>query len=225
MLASLCFFVATDSRWMKIYIGATNLWDPWDVSVTVSPNYTSEFYNNCADIYLPTISATLPATLPSVLWRCWLGGRKGIRHVKNWAVGCRRGYLSGARCILANGPADATATHCLLLQHKSRLVLPFWYRLTRVVPDKGPLNGGVHDSNITAERGGGVLIESLLLLDAAKKYNLFAQRIDFRRPWFCALCLSTAIPLTSSCIRASFNQPRLALASTEIWQPDRVGDF
>ena len=24
---------------------------------------------------------------------------------------------------------------------KSRLVLPFWYQLTRVVPDKGPLNG------------------------------------------------------------------------------------
>jgi len=23
---------------------------------------------------------------------------------------------------------------------KSRLVLPFWYRLTRIVPDKGPLN-------------------------------------------------------------------------------------
>jgi len=26
---------------------------------------------------------------------------------------------------------------------KSRLVLPFWYRLTRVVPDRGPLNGRV----------------------------------------------------------------------------------
>jgi len=26
---------------------------------------------------------------------------------------------------------------------KSRLVLPFWYRLTRVVPEKGPLNGRV----------------------------------------------------------------------------------
>jgi len=24
---------------------------------------------------------------------------------------------------------------------KSRLVLPFWYQITRVVPDKGPLNG------------------------------------------------------------------------------------
>ena len=26
---------------------------------------------------------------------------------------------------------------------KSRLVLPFWYRLTSVVPEKGPLNGCV----------------------------------------------------------------------------------
>ena len=38
---------------------------------------------------------------PSVLWCCWLGGRKDIRPVKNWAVGCWRGYLSGARCRLA----------------------------------------------------------------------------------------------------------------------------
>ena len=51
--------------------------------------------------------------LPSVLWRCWLGYRKGIRPVKNWVVGCWCGYLSGVRCRLASGPADATATHCL----------------------------------------------------------------------------------------------------------------
>ena len=43
--------------------------------------------------------------MPSVLWRCWLGGRKGIRPVKNWVVGCWHGYLSGARCRLAYGPA------------------------------------------------------------------------------------------------------------------------
>jgi len=30
-----------------------------------------------------------------------------------WGAG---GYLSGARCRLAYSPADATATHCLLLQ-------------------------------------------------------------------------------------------------------------
>ena len=54
--------------------------------------------------------------LPSVLWCCWLGGKKGIWPVKNWVVGCWCGFLSGARCRLAYGPADATATHCLLLQ-------------------------------------------------------------------------------------------------------------
>ena len=30
--------------------------------------------------------------MPSVLWRCWLGGRKGIQPVKNWVVGCWRDY-------------------------------------------------------------------------------------------------------------------------------------
>ena len=55
--------------------------------------------------------------MPSVLWRCWFGSRKSIRPVKNWVVGCWHGYLSGARCRLAYGPADATATHRLLLQY------------------------------------------------------------------------------------------------------------
>jgi len=59
-------------------------------------------------------------------------------------VGCWCGYLPGARCRLAYGPADATATHSLSLASvKSRLVLPFWYRLTWVLPEKGPLNGCV----------------------------------------------------------------------------------
>ena len=65
------------------------------------------------------------SALPSVLWHCWLGGRKGIRPVKNWAVGCWHGYLSRARCRLAYGPADSTATHCLLLQEN-----PDWFYLS-----------------------------------------------------------------------------------------------
>jgi len=56
-------------------------------------------------------------------------------------VGYWHGCLSGARCRLAYGPADATATHCLLAAVKSRSVLPFWYRLTQVVLEKRPLNG------------------------------------------------------------------------------------
>jgi len=58
----------------------------------------------------------LQCFVPSVLWRCWLGSRKGIRPVKNWVVGCWRGYLSAVRCRLAHGPAEATATHCLLFR-------------------------------------------------------------------------------------------------------------
>ena len=77
--------------------------------------------------------------LPSVLWRCWLGGMNGIRPVKSWVVGYWHSCLSGARCRPAYGPADATAT-LSLSSVKSRLVLLFWYRLTWVVPDKGPLN-------------------------------------------------------------------------------------
>jgi len=58
--------------------------------------------------------------MPSVLWHCWLGGRKGI-----W-----RGYLSVVRCSWCH-------CHSLSLASvKSRLVLPFWYRLTHVVLDK-----------------------------------------------------------------------------------------
>jgi len=71
-----------------------------------------------------------------------VGRQEGHPACKKPVVGCWRGYLSGATCRLAYGPADATATHCLA-SVKSRLVLPFWYRLTWVVPEKGPLNGCV----------------------------------------------------------------------------------
>ena len=45
-----------------------------------------------------------------------VGRQEGHPACKNWVVGCWHGYLSGVRCRLAYGPADATATHCLLLQ-------------------------------------------------------------------------------------------------------------
>ena len=44
-----------------------------------------------------------------------VGRQEGHPACKNWVVGCWHGCLSGARCA-AYGPADATATHCLLLQ-------------------------------------------------------------------------------------------------------------
>ena len=66
--------------------------------------------------YIYCLLVFIVSNKPSVLWRCWFGSRKVIRPVKNWVVVCWRGYLSGARCRLAYGPANGTATHCLLLQ-------------------------------------------------------------------------------------------------------------
>jgi len=67
--------------------------------------------------------------MPSVLWRCWLGGMNGIRPVKNWVVGCWHGYVSGSRCRFAYGRADATAI-TVSCSSKSRLVLPSWFYLS-----------------------------------------------------------------------------------------------
>jgi len=73
--------------------------------------------------------------MPSVLRRCWLGGRKGIRSVKNWVVGCWRGYL-------LERDADLYIAQLMPLPLSHSLSL-FWYWLTRVVPGKGLLNGCV----------------------------------------------------------------------------------
>jgi len=42
-------------------------------------------------------------------------GHQACKKTEWWGAGMVF-YLSGARCRLAYGPADATATHCLLLQ-------------------------------------------------------------------------------------------------------------
>jgi len=77
----------------------------------------------------------------SVLWRRWLGGRKGIRPVKTecWGAGVVV-YSEVQTCIW---PSWCHCYSMSLASVKSRLVLPFWYWLTRVVPDKGLLNGCV----------------------------------------------------------------------------------
>jgi len=82
--------------------------------------------------------------MPSVLWRCWLGCRKGIRPVKKLK------YMSDGVLAWLSVWSDVQTCiwpswcHChplSLALVKSRLVLPFWYRLTWIVPDKEPLSG------------------------------------------------------------------------------------
>jgi len=116
-------------------------YDPWHPSCFNLHAWQS-FSTISVQVSLVCLLAWQPPlrTHNSVLWRCWLGGRKGIQPVKNWVVGCWHSCLSGVRCRFACGPAGATATHYLLLQQIqigfTFLVLPFWYQLTRVIPDK-----------------------------------------------------------------------------------------
>ena len=88
----------------------------WSTSLLFCISVILNFYQSNFLAQVDFLKCTVHIHMPSVLWRCWLGERKGIRPVKNWVVGCWHGYLSGVRCRLAHGPADATATRCLLLQ-------------------------------------------------------------------------------------------------------------
>ena len=54
---------------------------------------------------------------------------------------------------------------------KSRLVLPFWYRLTWVVPDKGPLNGCVTYLNTEAWACGMFTVSAGTLLILSTEYS------------------------------------------------------
>ena len=84
--------------------------------------------------------------LPSVLWRCWLGVRKGMRPVKN-SCGVLAWLSVWSEMQTCIWPSWCHCHWLSLASVKSRLVFPFWYRLTRVVPEKGPLNGCVCSPN------------------------------------------------------------------------------
>jgi len=68
-----------------------------------------------AGIFSVVLYRVSDEVLASVLWCCKLGGRKGIWPVKRLSGGMLA-WLSGMGCRLAYSPADATATHYLLLQ-------------------------------------------------------------------------------------------------------------
>ena len=80
---------------------------------------------------------------PSVLWRCWLGGRKGIRPVKKLSGEVLAWLSVWSKVQTWIWPRWCQCHSLSLASVKSRLVLPFWYRPTWVVPEKGPLNGCV----------------------------------------------------------------------------------
>ena len=88
-------------------------------------------------VHCMNINCGFIRVLISVLWRCWLGGRKGIRPVKKLSGGVLAWLSVWSELQTCIWPSWCHCHSLSLASVKFRLVLPFWYRLTRVVPEKG----------------------------------------------------------------------------------------
>jgi len=80
----------------------------------------------------------MPSVLDAVGWAA--GSASAQQKTEWWGAGVAICLKQGADLHMAQlMPLPLTVSSSV----KSRLFLPFWYWLTRVVPDKGPLNGCV----------------------------------------------------------------------------------
>ena len=101
---------------------------------------TAVFMFTCARVGIAfTNTLSLILFVPWVLFTLLVGRQEGHPACKNWVVGCWWGYVWSEvqTCIW---PSWCHCHSLSLASVKSRLVLPFWYWLTWVVPEKGLLN-------------------------------------------------------------------------------------
>jgi len=109
--------LTTLSRWRPMVVDHDQLNHPWQF-ITTATELKSAF------------SA----------WHCWLVNRKGIRPVKKLSSGVLAWFFVWSKVQTCIWPSWCHCHSLSLASVKSRLVLPFWYRLTWVVPEKRPLN-------------------------------------------------------------------------------------
>ena len=90
-------------------------------------------------------------TYPTIMWTIARRDKHWIIHINVYSMCCHKKQSGGVLVWLSVWSKVQTCMwpswcHChspSLASVKSRLVLPFWYRLTRVVLEKGPLHGCV----------------------------------------------------------------------------------
>ena len=90
-------------------------------------------------------------------WHCWSEvAFSALTLLVGWQEGhpaCKKlsgGVLAWSEVQTSIWPSWCHCHSLSLASVKSRLVLPFWYRLTWVVPEKGPLNGCVYTIEVVA---------------------------------------------------------------------------
>ena len=125
--------------WLKL----ANVVKHYSVGIPVFCHYSLSLPLLFLAIYIYLAQCFVLFHSPSVLWRCWLGGRKGIRPVKKLSGGVLVWLSVWSEVQTCIWPSWCHCHSLSLASVKSRFFSPFWYRLTRVVPDKGPLNGCV----------------------------------------------------------------------------------
>ena len=101
------------------------------------PSKLFDWQVRCLDIYLFYVYRFY---VPSVLWHCWLGGRKGIRPVNKLSGGMLAWLSVWSKVLTCIWPSWCHCNSLSLASVKSRSVLPFWYQLTQIVLEKGPLH-------------------------------------------------------------------------------------
>ena len=139
---ALCLTMKTVKYFVHVKIWCLHSWfQSCSHLCTVLHLYINSWFSSLTSQQL--FVAYVVEILPSVLWRCWLGGRKGIRPVKKLSGGVLAWLSVWSKVQTCIWPSWCHRHSLSLASVKSRLVLPFWYRPTQVVPDKGPLNGCV----------------------------------------------------------------------------------
>ena len=101
---------------------------------TDRPHYTSNNRLHLTVLSMQCGSITFSALMLLVGWQ---QEHLACKKLEWWGAGMVICLELGADCICPSWCHCHSLSLALL---KSRLVLPFWYRLTRVVPEKGPLN-------------------------------------------------------------------------------------
>ena len=101
-----------------------------------------------ASVHHISVSPSLPCIicilLPSVQLTLLVGRQEGHPACRKLLSGGVLAWLSvWSEMQTCMWPSWCHCHSLSLASVKSRLILPFWYRLTQVVPEKGPLNGCV----------------------------------------------------------------------------------
>jgi len=103
-----------------------------------SKAYSADICGTSCSVYLCRWFA-----LPSVLWRCWLGVRKGIQSVKPFSGEVLVWLSVWSKVQTCIWPSWCQCHSLSLAPAKSRLVATFLVLAHPCSPDKGPLNGCV----------------------------------------------------------------------------------